>query len=151
MSHYGFHKFLAEQLVQHIAPEHLILRMAGFVGPRLKKNAVYDLLTHKPLFVHPDSEFQLMDTRDLVTVVFDFATRATLPPSPLNLSAQGTVSVRQIARWANAALPAEAAQLPLVRSELNLSRAAQLLTLPHTAATVQRFIHEIQTQQLTLS
>ena len=57
MTRYGFHKWLAEQLVRHYAPRHLIVRMGGFVGPGLKKNALFDLLTGGPLFVHPDSEF----------------------------------------------------------------------------------------------
>ena len=73
MSRYGFHKWLAEQLVRHYAPRHLILRLGGFVGPGLRKNAVYDLLAGRPLFVHPDSEFQYMDVRDLARAVLDLA------------------------------------------------------------------------------
>lgn len=150
MTRYGFHKWLAEQLVRHYAPRHLILRMGGFVGPHLQKNAVYDLLAGKPLFVHPDSEFQVMDTRDLARATFDFCEGPALPASPLNFSSRGAVSVRQIAEWAGVALPPDADRLPRVRAELNVARAARLLDLPETGATLRKFIREVQSGQLPL-
>ncbi len=148
MSRYGFHKWLAEQLVHHEAPRHLILRLGGFVGPRLRKNAVYDLLAGRSLFVHPDSEFQFMDTRDLARAVFDLAERPDLPSSPLNVSARGAVSVRHIAEWADIPLPPDAHLQPRTRAELNVDRASQLLALPDTATTLQTFIREVQSGAL---
>ena len=150
MSRYGFHKWLAEQLVRQYAPRHLILRMGGFVGPRLRKNAVYDLLAGRPLFVHPDSEFQYMDTRDLARAVFALAERPDVPPSPLNVSALGVASVRQIAEWAGVSVPPDADRQPRTRAELNVERAGQLLPLPDTATTLRTFIREIQSGALTL-
>ena len=150
MSRYGFHKWLAEQLVRHYAPRHLILRLGGFVGPRLRKNAVYDLLAGRPLFVHPDSEFQYMDVRDLARAVFDLAERPDLPASPLNVSARGAVSVRRIAEWAGRALPPDADRQPRTRAELNVDRAGQLLSLPDTAETLRKFIREVLSGALTL-
>ena len=147
MSRYGFHKWLAEQLVRHYAPRHLILRLGGFVGPGLRKNAVYDLLAGRPLFVHPDSEFQYMDVRDLARAVLDLAER---PASPPNVSARGTVSVRRIAEWAGRALPPDADRQPRTRAELNVDRAGQLLPLPDTAETLRNFIREVHSGALTL-
>lgn len=151
MTRYGFHKWLAEQVVRHYAPQHLILRLGGFVGPGLLKNAVYDLLSGSPLFVHPDSEFQYMDTRDLARSLFDLYENPPPPDSPLNLSSRGVVSVRQVAEWAGVELAPDANRLPRTRAELNVDRAAQILDLPETEATVRRFIGEIQRGTLTLS
>lgn len=150
MSRYGFHKWLAEQLVLHYAPHHLILRLGGFVGPRLVKNAVCDLLSGNPLHVHPDSEFQFMDTRDLARAVFELCERSPVPASPLNLSSRGTASVRQIAEWAGVNLPPDAFQRPLVRAELNVGQAARLLPLPDTSQTLRTFIQEVRTGALPL-
>lgn len=150
MTRYGFHKWLAEQLVRHYAPRHLILRMGGFVGPHLRKNAVYDLLAGKPLFVHPDSEFQIMDTRDLARAVFGLCEGPSLPVALLNFSSRGAVSVRQIAAWAGVELPPDADRLPRVRAELNVERAARLLALPETAATLRAFIQEVRSGRLVL-
>ncbi len=150
MSRYGFHKWLAEQLVQHYAPRHLIVRLGGFVGPGLKKNAVYDLLSGNPLFVHPNSEFQYMDTRDLGKAIFELYEGTADSAMLLNLSAKGTVSIRQIAGWAGIKLPKEAFDCPIVRAELNVNKAAQILTLPETRETVCQFIEQIQKGEVNL-
>lgn len=147
MTRYGFHKWLTEQLVRHYAPKHLIVRMGGFVGPALKKNALFDLLTGGPLFVHPDSEFQYMDTRDLAKALFELYEGATGTETLFNLSARGTVSVRQAAAWAGRVLPEEALSRPKVRAELNVDKAARIITLPETGETVRRFIEEFRRQE----
>ena len=146
MTRYGFHKWLAEQLVRHSAPQHLIVRMGGFVGPGLKKNAIFDLLTGGPLFVHPDSEFQYMDTRDLAKALFELCEGAAGTETLFNLSARGTVSVRQAAAWAGLSLPEESLRRPKVRAELNVNKAAQIITLPETGDTVRRFIEEFRSR-----
>jgi nucleoside-diphosphate-sugar epimerase len=147
MTRYGFHKWLAEQLVRRYAPRHLIVRMGGFVGPGLKKNALFDLLTGGPLFVHPDSEFQYMDTRDLARAVFELCEGAAGKETLFNLSARGTVSVRQAAEWANIHIADEATTRPKVRAELNVDKVAQIITLPETGDTVRRFIEEFRRQE----
>lgn len=147
MTRYGFHKWLAEQLVRHYAPKHLIVRMGGFVGPGLKKNALFDLLTGGPLFVHPDSEFQYMDTRDLAKAVFALCEGAAGKETLFNLSARGTVSVRQAAGWAGRELPEEAFKRSRTRAELNVDKAARIVTLPETGETVRRFIEEFRRQE----
>jgi nucleoside-diphosphate-sugar epimerase len=150
MTRYGFHKWLAEQLVQHYAPNHLIIRMGGFVGPGLRKNALFDLLTGGPLFVHPDSEFQYMDTRDLAKAVFELCEGSAGKETLFNLSARGTISVRQAAAWAGRELPEESLNRPEVRAELNVDKAAQIIKLPETAETVRRFIEEVQSGKIQL-
>jgi nucleoside-diphosphate-sugar epimerase len=151
MTRYGFHKWLAEQLVPHYAPKHLIIRMGGFVGPGLKKNALFDLLTGGPLFVHPDSEFQYMDTRDLAKALFELCERAAGTETLFNLSARGTISVRQAAVWAGRELPEESWRHPVIRAELNVDKAAQIITLPETGETVRRFIKEVQSGKVELT
>ena len=142
---------MAEQLVRHCAPRHLILRMGGFVGPGLRKNAMFDLLTQRPLFVHPDSEFQYMDTRELARCVFRLYEEDPRPAHVLNLSSTGTVSVRQAAEWAGRELPEEARNHPQVRAELNVDRAARRLALPTTGETVRQFIREVREGKVRLT
>ena len=40
---YGFHKWLAERLVERFASGALILRVGTVIGPMLKKGALFDL------------------------------------------------------------------------------------------------------------
>ncbi|MGD9873612.1 MAG: NAD-dependent epimerase/dehydratase family protein [Kiritimatiellia bacterium] len=150
MTRYGFHKWLAEQIVRHYAPKHLIIRMGGFVGPGLKKNAVFDILTGGQLFVHPDSEFQYMDTRDLARLVFELAGGAAGNETMFNLSATGTVSVRRIAEWAGYKLGRDPLGCPTVRAELNVEKAGRVVSLPETGETVRKFIEEVQSGKVKL-
>jgi nucleoside-diphosphate-sugar epimerase len=150
LSRYGFHKWMAEQLVRHYARNRIILRLGGFVGPGLKKNAIFDLLKGKKLFVHPDSEFQYMDTRELAKALFSLAETENKGETLLNLSADGTISVRQAAKLAGVELSGSSFQLPLVRAELNLSRAASFMDLPSTEKTVSKFIEEVAKGEITL-
>ncbi len=142
LSPYGFHKWLAERLVRRWAARWMILRLSGLVGPRLKKNAVYDLLTGAPLRVHPESSFQFLDTRDLARILFDLLDRAGGETLTLNLGGRGTVTLAEIAGRLGAPLPADADDLPLIACELNLDRAAGLIELPATEATIRAFLRE---------
>ena len=68
LSPYGMHKYMAEQLVSYYADRWLIFRMAGFVGPGLWKNSIHDMLTHQPIRVHLDSEYQYLHINALARV-----------------------------------------------------------------------------------
>ncbi|NLB54202.1 MAG: SDR family oxidoreductase [Lentisphaerae bacterium] len=142
MSNYGFHKWLSESLVSKYAPKSLILRMGGFVGPGLKKNAIFDLLTDKPLLVNIDSEFQFMDTRDLAKSVFALVSKQTMNHELFNISALGTVSLRQIVAWSERKETDLISDLPIVRAEINLDKVSKILDLPLTETTVKNFIRE---------
>ena len=95
-SHYGFHKYLAEQLVRHHAREWLVLRLAGMVGPGLRKNPVFDLLHNRPLRIHPDSLYQFMNTDDVAAIGWKLITSGTRG-EVFNLCGQGLVSPREVA------------------------------------------------------
>jgi len=96
ISTYGFHKFLAEQLVRHTAPAWIIFRLGGFVGAGLKKNSIYDMLHGQPLRVHPDSRYQYMNSATMAAIVFRLV-EGNHVNSIYNLTGEGTVSLREIA------------------------------------------------------
>jgi nucleoside-diphosphate-sugar epimerase len=106
-SHYGFHKLLAEEIVQHYAPRWLILRLAGMVGPGLWKNPVFDILHGHPLYIHPDSKYQFMLT-DRVAAVAMQLIDANVSEEVFNVCGEGVISPREIA---------EIAGLPVTLSE----------------------------------
>ncbi len=150
MTNYGFHKWLAEQIARHYAPDRLILRLGGFVGPGLKKNAIFDLLAGRDLFVHPDSEFQYMDTRDLAKALFKLTENAGGGETLLNLSALGAISIRHAAELAGRRLPADSFEQPVTRAELNVEHASRLLDLPSTMESVSKFIREVGSGKIRL-
>jgi nucleoside-diphosphate-sugar epimerase len=142
-SHYGFHKLLAEQVVRHYAKRWLIVRLAGMVGPGLRKNPVYDLLNGAPLRIHPDSQYQFMHTDAVARVVWDLVSRG-IERTTINVCGDGLVSPRQIAAWAGVTpdpslLPADAAPRVV---HANVEQLRAYGPVPSSAQTVRTFVAE---------
>ena len=143
LSPYGFHKWLAEQLVAHDAPRWLILRMGGFVGPRLWKNSIHDLLAGVPLRVHPDSEYQYLHTRDLARIVFDLV-EAGVEKEIFNVAGDGVISPRAVAAMIPGCdLSGLPPGLPRERYEINVDKIRARAALPRTVETVREFVQNV--------
>lgn len=95
-SRYGFHKLLAEDVVRHYANEWLIVRLAGMVGPGLRKNPVFDILHGKQLRLHPDSCYQYMRTDEAARVAL-WLLETGARGLAVNVCGRGVMSLREIA------------------------------------------------------
>lgn len=141
-SPYGFHKYLAEQLVRHNAKVWLIFRMAGFVGEGLWKNPVFDLLNNAPLRVHPDSEYQYLNTRDLAKSVFEIVKHGN-SHEIFNITGQGVISLREVSSLiAGHRLDPAWDTLPKERYEMNVGKISRHVQIPQTRDTVSNFIRD---------
>jgi nucleoside-diphosphate-sugar epimerase len=141
VSRYGMHKFLAEQLVRHYAPRWVVLRLAGMVGPGLRKNPVYDILHGNSLRIHPDSQYQFMLTDEVARVAWGLIERGT-ERETFNLCGDGLISMREIARLAGwklncTTLPADAAPRIVDASNEKIRR---LFPIARTVDTVKEFV-----------
>jgi nucleoside-diphosphate-sugar epimerase len=145
VSDYGFHKRLAEQCVSHGAHEWLIVRCGGFVGPGLRKNAIYDILHGGPLWLDPASELQFLHTLDHARLVFTLAQSA--PRNQVyNLSGQGVICLEDVIQAAGEHVAVERGSLRL-RYELSLEKASQWVRIPQTRETVLPFVRsEVERQ-----
>jgi nucleoside-diphosphate-sugar epimerase len=141
VSAYGLHKLQAEQLVQHYAPRWLILRLAGMIGPGLRKNPVYDILNGLPLRVHPDSRYQYMFTDDVAEISWRLVER-NINNEIFNLCGDGVVTMREIAKWAGR--PLDCSSLPTGSQprivQVNNEKIRPWFSLPRTVDTIQRFV-----------
>lgn len=92
---YGLHRRRLEQFVGRHFPEHLIVRLPGLVGPRLRKNVVFDLLN--------DNNLQAIDSRSvfqfypMVNLWYDIQTALAAGLPLVHLTAE-PLSVADIAR-----------------------------------------------------
>ena len=137
-SPYGFHKYVAELCVKHSAKDWLIIRQGGFVGQGMKKNAVFVVLYGNQLWVHPKSRFQFINTDDSARLVMELIDRE-VSNEVLNLTATGTISVKEIMRLAGRTVPHD----PSTKSvcyEISTKKVSQYLSLPSTFDTVRSFL-----------
>lgn len=143
LSTYGFHKHLAEQIVQHHRSDALIIRMGGFVGPGLWKNPIYDLLTGAPLRVHPDSQFQYLHTEEFGRILLELVAR-NLQGQIINVAGDGLVSIRDIASMIpDCQLPDQENDLDLQRYEITIRKLNNQLSVPSSQQTIRSFLEDV--------
>lgn len=139
-SRYGLHKSLAEQLVRGVAHKWLVLRMGGFVGPGLKKNAIYDMLTGGRLWLSPQSELQFISTDRAASVVWGLVENG-VTNQVVNLGARGTVNLGALHKKIGS-ISSFMADAPAIRFELSLDRLGKLSgnELPRSQDEVEKFL-----------
>lgn len=137
LSRYGFHKLLAERYVQFAAPDWMIFRLGGMVGPGLKKNAVFDVLKGGPLWLDPASELQFLSTDEVAATAMALAER--LSGEVINLCGQGVVSIRQMIEWHGTEVPVNPGS-PRVRYEVNTDKLRSIASVSSSADAVRAFI-----------
>jgi nucleoside-diphosphate-sugar epimerase len=143
LSTYGFHKYLAEAFVRRHVPRWLIVRLAGMVGPGLKKNPVYDILNGRPLHIHPDSRYQFMSTDAAADAVWRIV-EAGWENRVVNICGSGLISPRQIGDLAGKPLviaPGAAAAPPRI-VHVNTRLAETVIPMPQTRATIEAFVKD---------
>ncbi len=139
-SPYGFHKYLAEQCVQHAAKEWLVLRLGGFVGAGLKKNAIYDILHGGPLWLDPQSELQFLDTDDAARIALDLAGQG-ISREVINLCGKGVISLQEAMERTEIYVGSNPGS-PRVRYDVNIEKASRWAAIPQTRDTVLRFLKD---------
>ena len=139
-STYGFHKYLAEQCVRHSAPAWLIIRQGGFVGPGLKKNAVFDVLHGEKVWVHPDSRFQYIHTDNSARACLTLLAQGAVE-EVYNVSARGTISVRELMQLSGRTVPAPDDAIAS-SFEISTAKSETRITLPTTDDCVRRFLND---------
>jgi len=139
-SRYGLHKCLAEQLVRGTQQQWLVLRMGGFVGPGLKKNAIYDILAGQPVWLSPQSDLQFISTDRAAQLVWGLVAGG-IRNEIINLGAAGTVNLGALHRRVGSAAIFQP-DAPTVRYELSLKKLSALsgATLPRSEDEVEAFI-----------
>ena len=141
-SPYGFHKYVAELCVQYGAKDWLIVRQGGFVGHGIKKNTVYDVIFGEKLWVHPDSRFQLINTDDSARLVMELID-LDISNQVFNLTATGTISVKEIMQLANRTVPHDP-NAKKVCCEISTEKVSRVLGLPNTCDSVQSFFFDLR-------
>jgi nucleoside-diphosphate-sugar epimerase len=139
-SRFGLNKYLAEQLVKKYADKWLIIRMGGFVGNGLKKNAIYDILNNSEIWISPESELQFINSDSAVEIIWELINK-NISNEIINLGGLGVVKIGNIhlKSKSNSIFKKEA---PLIRFELNLGKLQSFLSqdLPKSEHEVDKFI-----------
>lgn len=132
LGNYGFHKRLSELLVQRHSPHPIVFRLAGMVGPGLKKNPVFDVCNGLPIRIHPDSRYQFLHTDRVAEIVWDIQGQLAAGEI-MNVCGKGLVSPREIAAMAGVVLDASQASGPPRIVDICIDKLAGL-SMPQSSA-----------------
>lgn len=139
-SRYGFHKYIAENLVKKYAENWLIFRMGGFVGDGLKKNAVYDILNNKDIWISSESELQFIGTEAAAKIILNIST-TELNNQIINFGADGVVKISEIHKiiQSNSQYVENAKK---IKFELSLEKLKKIIgdSIPRTLDQIEKFI-----------
>jgi nucleoside-diphosphate-sugar epimerase len=138
-SPYGFHKYLAEQCVRHAAPDWLIIRFGGFVGEGLKKNPIYDILQGGPLWVHPKSELQYLNTDAAASIVMNLIDR-DLTREVINLCGDGLVQLESIVEEVGTNEIEVKPNSPKIMYNVNVDKAKKYVEIPQSKDAVLDYL-----------
>lgn len=139
LSNYGRFKYLAEVLVRAHAANWLVIRLGALVGPGLKKNALYDLLERRTLFVSPESSMPYVDTRFVAQAVW--ALRES-HGNIFNVSGDGVIKLRDVANELRVDIGPELDALPQDNSNINIDKLRRQMSVPGSKETVAAFVRE---------
>ncbi len=143
LSPYGLHKYMAEQLARYYPEKWLVFRMAGFVGPGLWKNSIYDLIKGESLRVNPDSGYQYLHTRDLARIVLDIAASGA-QGEIFNVAGDGVISLTEIAGMIpDCAINTVKQDIPKEHYEISIEKIKLYAAPPPTRQTVSEFIQAV--------
>lgn len=142
-SRYGLHKHLAEGIVRGMQPNHLIMRMGGFVGPGMKKNAIFDMLNDQPVWLAPESELQFISTDKAAELVWGLF-QAGVKGETVNLGSEGVVKIGEIHKRLNSKSEFQQ-HARKVRFEISTEKLAGLssVAIPKTSDEVEAFFQTI--------
>lgn len=95
---YGFHKYLAEQIVHNYAKKFLILRPSAMLGTKLKKGPFYDMLAQSPLFITADSRLQAISTVAVAQII-GMLLRGERQNEVFNVGGKGAFEFREFPKF----------------------------------------------------
>ena len=139
ISHYGFHKYLGEKIVEHYLSDWLIIRLGGVLGSGLKKNPVFDLIHDVPLRVDEKSEYQYLLTDYLAELVFGLIERDKWGEI-FNICGEGTVSIEEISSWLNKTPQDYNENVSRERYKVNNEKISRLFPMPDSREVARKFV-----------
>jgi nucleoside-diphosphate-sugar epimerase len=137
---YGFHKWLAERLVERFANDSLILRTGTVIGTGVKKGPLFDLAQNEPVHMSLDSELSLIDSTMIADALTSFI--ATPPPCRVvNLTGTGPARLRSLLEETGmSGRVAQGADQVVYRYQIDNTRLRQFFAMPTSHEMGVRFL-----------
>ncbi|MEO0095119.1 MAG: SDR family oxidoreductase [candidate division WOR-3 bacterium] len=133
LSHYGFHKYLAENLVKNYCSDWLIIRLGGMVGPNMKKGPIYDIINEKKLWVSSKSKFLALHTYEVAKALVKLL---EIKNEIFNVVASDNIELREVARIFNKKIVDEEKNILIYK--INCQKINRIIKMPTSLECIKR-------------
>lgn len=137
LSNYGLSKYISELIVKKYCDNWLILRLGGMVGENMVKNPVFDILNDKPLFIHPESKLQYINTDKVAEITFNLILM-NIKNEVFNICGTGTIKIREIIDIMGKKYPNN--EFEKIHYEINNEKIKKYFKIPITRDTIKKFL-----------
>ena len=141
LDNYGFHKWIAEQLVLKYSKKYLIIRSGTLIGKGLKKGPIFDILNGKQLRMSLESKLSLIDTSVVAEAI---ATILATEPSQEIYNVTGKNSVRLINLRSHIKIPIKEPRTSdqvIYEYAINTKKLSKIFKIPSSSEMTIRFIN----------
>jgi nucleoside-diphosphate-sugar epimerase len=144
LDNYGFHKWLAERVVEKYSNNSLILRLGTILGNGLKKGPIFDLLQKKPLHMHPDSRLTFINTSFVLSAIEKIMSHSANGHSVYNLTGTGFVTLSEIIEKLSLShtIISGRNELPSYNYNINNGKIRKLFPLPSSFEVAESFVKQ---------
>jgi len=144
LSNYGFSKYCGELVAKKYAKSWLILRLAGMVGPGMKKGPAHDIVTLRKLFVSPKSRLHFMGTASVARIAMELADRGRWGET-YNVAGRGNISLGEFAEMAGVRLSETGQHADFL--DVSTGKLENELHVPSTKDEVLAFLKDFKAAQ----
>jgi len=137
LSNYGLSKYISELIVRKYCDNWLILRLGGMVGENMVKNPVFDILNDKPLFIHPESELQYINTDKVAEITLNLILM-DIKNDVFNICGTGTIKIREIIDMVGKKYPDN--DFKKIHYDVNNEKIRKYFKIPNTKETIKQFL-----------
>ena len=139
LSNYGFSKYCGELAARKYAKSCMVLRLAGMVGPGMKKGPAYDILALGRLFISSKSALHFMHTRDVARIAKLLCKQGKWGET-YNVVGRGALGLSEFASIAGVELSSEGKDVEMFSVSTEKLQAA--CPVPDSRGTVKGFVGE---------
>ena len=144
LSNYGLNKYITENYIKRNFENYLIIRLGGFVGNGLRKNAVFDLVNKRELFVSPNSEFQYMDVDETAKIILQMLKNGFVRET-FNLSGVKNTNLKYIIDFLNLDLKDIHVKSDVYKKcEINVEKITKFFTIKSSTEYVKSYLENLK-------
>lgn len=137
LSNYGFSKYCGELVAKKYAKSWMILRLAGMVGPNMKKGPAYDIMESGKLYVSSKSRYQFINTEDVARIAKALCEKGKWG-QVYNVAGRGSMPLSMFATMAGVKLKGEGSTIQVF--DISTGKIEAEAGIPSTEDAVRDFL-----------